>query len=72
MTYDFAIIGGGIVGLATALALPQSASIVLFEKEREFAAHQRSGRAIQVCNAPSPAATASIEIGKHIASSVLR
>lgn len=40
MTYDFAIIGGGIVGLATALALPESASIILFEKEREFAAHQ--------------------------------
>jgi L-2-hydroxyglutarate oxidase len=40
MTYDFAIIGGGIVGLATALALPRSASIVLFEKENEFATHQ--------------------------------
>jgi L-2-hydroxyglutarate oxidase len=40
MTYDYAIIGGGIIGLATALALPESASIVLFEKEREFASHQ--------------------------------
>lgn len=40
MTFDYAIIGGGIVGLATALALPQSASVVLFEKENEFAAHQ--------------------------------
>jgi len=40
MTFDFAIIGGGIVGLATALALPESASVVLFEKEAEFAAHQ--------------------------------
>jgi L-2-hydroxyglutarate oxidase LhgO len=30
---------------------------------------QRNGRAIHVCNAPSPAATASIEIGKYIAAS---
>jgi L-2-hydroxyglutarate oxidase len=27
----------------------------------------KSERAIHVCNAPSPAATASIEIGRHIA-----
>jgi (S)-2-hydroxyglutarate dehydrogenase len=40
VTFDYAIVGGGIVGLATALALPRSASIVLFEKERELAAHQ--------------------------------
>ncbi len=40
MQYDFAIIGGGIVGLATALALPESSSVILLEKESELAAHQ--------------------------------
>ena len=43
MTYDFAIVGGGIVGLSTAMALtdrfPKS-RIVLLEKEDEFALHQ--------------------------------
>jgi L-2-hydroxyglutarate oxidase len=43
MTYDFAIVGGGIVGLSTAMALterfPQS-RVVLLEKENEFASHQ--------------------------------
>ena len=43
MTYDFAIVGGGIVGLSTAMALtdrfPES-RIVLLEKEDEFASHQ--------------------------------
>src|SRR3954471_96417 len=42
-TYDYAIIGGGIVGLATAMALgqrfPQS-RIVLLEKEPALAQHQ--------------------------------
>ena len=42
-TYDYAIIGGGIVGLATAMALgkrfPQS-RIVLLEKEQALAQHQ--------------------------------
>ncbi len=40
---DFAIIGGGIVGLATALALTESlpnARVVLLEKEAQWAAHQ--------------------------------
>lgn len=41
--YDYAIIGGGIVGLSTAyklsLKFPQ-ASILLFEKEEELSAHQ--------------------------------
>jgi (S)-2-hydroxyglutarate dehydrogenase len=44
--FDYAIIGGGIVGLATALALCRrypNAQIILFEKEPEFARHQ-SGR----------------------------
>src|SRR5262245_20530312 len=44
--FDYAIIGGGIVGLATALALCRrypKAQIILFEKEPEFARHQ-SGR----------------------------
>ncbi|SRR5581483_1630474 len=40
MIFDYAIIGGGIVGLATALALPESSSVILFEKEPQFAAHQ--------------------------------
>jgi len=40
MTFDYAIIGGGIVGLATAIALPESASVILFEKENAFASHQ--------------------------------
>ena len=41
--YDFAIIGGGIVGLSTAIALSQkfpAAKITLLEKEATWAAHQ--------------------------------
>ncbi|GAB4463373.1 MAG: L-2-hydroxyglutarate oxidase [Elainellaceae cyanobacterium] len=41
--YDFAIIGGGIVGLSTAMALGRrypDAKIVLFEKESRWAFHQ--------------------------------
>lgn len=44
--YDYAIIGGGIVGLATALALSRRqprARLLVLEKERELACHQ-SGR----------------------------
>jgi L-2-hydroxyglutarate oxidase len=43
MKYDIAIIGGGIVGLATALRLKVSRpdlKIILFEKEKELARHQ--------------------------------
>lgn len=43
MTYDFAIIGGGIVGAATLYQLQKKypdVSIVLLEKEKELAAHQ--------------------------------
>jgi L-2-hydroxyglutarate oxidase len=43
VTYDYIIIGGGIVGLATAMELQAreaGASILLLEKEQEFAAHQ--------------------------------
>ena len=43
MTYDFAIVGGGIVGLSTAMALTDRfphARIILLEKEAEFALHQ--------------------------------
>jgi L-2-hydroxyglutarate oxidase len=46
MTYDYAIIGGGIVGLATAMTLSRhcpAAQILLLEKEQGPAAHQ-SGR----------------------------
>ncbi len=41
--YDFAIIGGGIVGLSTAMALGQKypySKIVLLEKEASWATHQ--------------------------------
>ncbi len=41
--YDYTVIGGGIVGLATAEALTKrfpGARVVLFEKEAGFAAHQ--------------------------------
>ena len=41
--YDFAIIGGGIVGLSTAMALGRrypDARLVLFEKESRWAFHQ--------------------------------
>lgn len=43
MTYDFAIIGGGIVGLATGMALSRrhpGARIVLLEKEPDVSLHQ--------------------------------
>ena len=42
-TYDIAIIGGGIVGLASAYKLQKSypdLSIIVFEKEDRLAAHQ--------------------------------
>ncbi len=97
--HDIAIVGGGIVGLGTALALTEqypSYSVVVVEKEAQPAQHQNrdmvpggSGvraqavtkkgllvddfriieapNAIHVLNAPSPAATASIAIGRHIA-----
>src|SRR5271154_2776258 len=40
--YDVAIIGGGIVGLATALALPSRyrLSLIVLEAEDKLAAHQ--------------------------------
>lgn len=41
--YDFCVVGGGIVGLATALTLLQDhpgAKLVLVEKEHQLAAHQ--------------------------------
>jgi L-2-hydroxyglutarate oxidase len=43
MVYDYCVIGGGIVGLATALRLLESrpgASLVLLEKESELGVHQ--------------------------------
>ncbi len=43
MTFDYAIIGGGIVGASTAWQLKQrlpSATIVLIEKESQLASHQ--------------------------------
>jgi L-2-hydroxyglutarate oxidase len=42
VTFDVAIIGGGIVGLGTALALVErtSARLIVLEAERELATHQ--------------------------------
>jgi len=43
VNYDFVVIGGGIVGLATALKIKEanpSASLLLLEKETELAKHQ--------------------------------
>jgi L-2-hydroxyglutarate oxidase len=43
MRYDYCVVGGGIVGLATAreiLGRRPGASLVLLEKETDFAAHQ--------------------------------
>jgi L-2-hydroxyglutarate oxidase len=44
MTYDFAIVGGGIVGLSVGMALAErfdgAARILLLEKEDHWAAHQ--------------------------------
>jgi L-2-hydroxyglutarate oxidase len=43
LIYDFAIVGGGIVGLSTALALKKrdpGAAILLLEKEGDWARHQ--------------------------------
>ena len=43
-TYDYAVIGAGIVGLSTALHLQkQNVSVVVLEKEKEPGLHQ-SGR----------------------------
>ena len=42
-SFDYCVIGGGIVGLATALSLRQrnaTAQIVLLEKEAQFGQHQ--------------------------------
>lgn len=42
-TYDFCVIGGGIVGLATAMALQDrrpGASVIVLEKEGDLARHQ--------------------------------
>src|SRR3989441_6697935 len=43
MTYDVAIVGGGIVGLATGLALTRrfpDSRLLLLEKEQQWASHQ--------------------------------
>ncbi len=39
-THDIAVIGGGIVGLATAMALTERYSVVVLEAEDEIARHQ--------------------------------
>ena len=42
-SYDIAVIGGGIVGCATAMALSKSikGSVIILEAESELAAHQQ-------------------------------
>ncbi len=41
MTFDVAVVGGGIVGLATAVAvLEQHRSVIVLEKENRWASHQ--------------------------------
>ena len=43
MTFDIAIVGGGIVGLATALKIQQKSpklKVVILEKEAQLAKHQ--------------------------------
>ena len=43
MRYDFCVVGGGIVGLATAREILQrrpGASLILLEKEADLATHQ--------------------------------
>ena len=43
MTLDYCVVGGGIVGMATAMSLLQrrpGASLVILEKEGELARHQ--------------------------------
>src|SRR5262249_2495931 len=43
MTHDVAVVGGGIVGLATGLALTErspQARLLLLEKERQWASHK--------------------------------
>ncbi|MFP3490598.1 FAD-dependent oxidoreductase, partial [Staphylococcus sp. SIMBA_130] len=41
--YDYLVIGGGIVGLSTALSIRQrypNATLAIVEKEKEWASHQ--------------------------------
>ena len=80
---SYVVVGGGIVGLATARALgvdDPRAQVTVLEKAERVAAHQsghnsgvvhtgvaRNGRTLHVLNAPSPAATSSLEIGAHVA-----
>ena len=63
MLFDFAIIGGGIVGISTARSLllskPES-KIVIFEKEDDLAKHQ-TGRNSGVIHA-GPSKSRSIAI----------
>ena len=42
MKHDVAVVGGGIVGLATAMALGSSARVVVLEAEARLAGHQSS------------------------------
>jgi len=83
---DYCIISGGIIGLATALALTdreRGAKVTLLEKESGLAKHQtghmvhdflfvQSEHMLHVCTAPLPAATSAIPIGKMIVDRLLQ
>lgn len=77
-TYDYIIIGGGIVGVSTAWQDLQPypagvrAQAVLKDGSlvHDFL-FAESARSLHVCNAPSPAATSAIPIGGYICEKVL-
>ncbi len=59
-SYDIAIIGGGIIGLATARALGERAPrarLVILEKEAKLATHQTGNNSGILVSITSPALT---------------
>ena len=73
--YDVAVVGGGIVGLATADVRRGGAGVraqAIDPQGRlvdDFAVVE-TDRSLHVLNAPSPAATAALSIGEHLAERV--
>jgi L-2-hydroxyglutarate oxidase len=85
-TYQVAIIGGGIIGASTALNLLKikNISLIVLEAEEKLSAHQTGNNSgvihsgiyykpgtLKALNCSSPAATASLSIGKMIAEKVI-